>query len=256
MIQNGDFLRAAGEARRFVELDPDLALARELLAQTEAMAGRRESALRQVDALAELEPRSTRAHVRAARAFTAAGDDRRACAHWRSLAELEGTPGARARAEGCVARATGSITVESGDPPPVFQVQVECDSQGRQCPEAGVVTPSGRVISRAAPFGAVPEGSLGVGLLSAPPGLYRTVLFGGDPQAKGRVHLVVHGRRATFSFSGGESTAVATTRIEERWGAPPESQPAGVVGPIASAADALGQLQQNFDLERAQRRWP
>ena len=41
------------------------------------------------DTQVETDPSSVKWHVRAARSFEALGDERRACAHWRSLAELQ-----------------------------------------------------------------------------------------------------------------------------------------------------------------------
>jgi Ca-activated chloride channel family protein len=210
LVQAGRFERAREEAQRFVELDPDLALARELFAQTEAVLGHAGVALAEVDALAEADARSANAHLRAARAFAAAGDERRACAHLRSLAEIEGTREARRRAEGCAER--GSTGVATGG---VFEVRVACEDASVACPEVAVVTPSGRVVSRAAPFGAIP-GDAGLALLSAGSGTYRTLLLGGDPRARGRVRLDVHGKRAAFPFESGELRTVVTTQIEEK----------------------------------------
>jgi Ca-activated chloride channel family protein len=209
LAQAGRFDRAREEARRFVELDPDLALARELLAQAEAVLGHERAALAEVDTLAEADPRSANAHLRAARAFAAAGDERRACAHLRSLAEIEGTSEARARAERCDERGPLGTATKG-----VFEVRVECDDATLACPEVAVVTPSGRVISRAAPFGAVPSDA-GLALLTAGAGTYRTLLLGGDARARGRVRLDVHGKRAVFPLEGGELRSLATTHIEE-----------------------------------------
>jgi Ca-activated chloride channel family protein len=209
-MQAGRFERAREEARQFVELDPDLALARELLSETEAVLGNERAALAEVDALAEADARSVNAHLRAARAFAAAGDERRACAHLRSLAEIEGTKEARERAEGCAER----VELEAAQRT-VFEARVECDDAGVACPVVAVVTPSGRVLSRAAPFGAIPRDG-GLALLSAGAGGYRTLLLGGDPRARGHVVLDVFGKRGVFPFEGGELRTVATTRIEER----------------------------------------
>ena len=210
LLQAGRFERAREEAKRFVDLDPDLALARELLAQAEAVLGHEDAALTEVDALAEADARNANAHLRAARAFAAAGDDRRACAHLRSLAEIEGTREARDRAASYADRVDPGSATRG-----VFTVQVECDDPTMACPEAAVVTPSGRVISRAAPFGAVP-GDTGLSLLSAGSGTYRTVLVGGAAGARGRVRLVVHGKQGVFPFEGGVLRTVATTRLEEK----------------------------------------
>lgn len=210
LMAAGRFEGAREEAQRFVELDPDLPLARELLGQTAAVLGDARAALAEVDALAEADAHGVNAHLRAARAFAAAGDARRACAHLRSLAELEGTTEARARAERCAEPAPAGAATRGA-----FEVRVECDDDAVACPEAAVVTPSGRIVSRAAPFGAIPA-DFGLALLSAGPGAYRTLLLGGDPRARGRVRLDVHGHRAVFRFEGGALRTVAATTITEQ----------------------------------------
>jgi Ca-activated chloride channel family protein len=210
LVQAGRFERAREEAAQFVELDPDLALARELLAQTEAVLGDERAALAEVDALVEANARSANAHLRAVRAFAASGDARRACAHLRSIAEIEGTREARARAEACAEHGSMGAATKGA-----FEVRVECDDATVACPEVAVVTSSGRVVSRAAPFDGIPEDT-GLTLLSAGAGTYRTLLLGGDPRARGRVRLEVHGKRAVFPFEGGQIRTVATTRIEEK----------------------------------------
>jgi Ca-activated chloride channel family protein len=220
LLQAGRFEQAREEGLRFLALDPDLALARELSAQAEAIQGDDRAALTAVDALASANARSADAHLRAVRAFAASGDSRRACAHLRSLAEIEGTKAAREGADHCdaaptpadaIAAATAATAVRAG----VFRVSVECDDPVLRCPEAAVVTPTGRVLSRAAPFATVPHEG-GLALLVAGAGTYRTLLHGGDPRARGRVRLDVHGKQAVFPFDGGDLRTVATTRIEEK----------------------------------------
>ena len=88
LLRRGRFVDALGAAKTFVELDPDLPIARELLSYAAAALGDGKTAVAAVDALSETDARSVKVHVRAARAFESIGDERRACAHWRSLAEL------------------------------------------------------------------------------------------------------------------------------------------------------------------------
>jgi hypothetical protein len=75
---------------------------------------------------------------------------------------------------------------------------------------------SGRVVSREAPFGAVPRDA-GLALLAAGAGTYRTLLLGGDRRARGSVRLDVHGKRGVLAFAveRGRLRAASTTRIEE-----------------------------------------
>ncbi|MFS8070338.1 MAG: AgmX/PglI C-terminal domain-containing protein, partial [Byssovorax sp.] len=91
LLARGRFAEALTAAKRFAEIDPDLASAHELLAQAAAAAGEGALARTSLDAELEMDPSSRDLHARAARAFEAAGDERRACAHFRSLVELRKT---------------------------------------------------------------------------------------------------------------------------------------------------------------------
>src|SRR5262249_35227529 len=89
LLGKGRLAEALPAARRFVELDPDLPVALDLLSFASVTAGDGPLALVTVDAMCETSPDSVRAHLRAAKAFEAAGNEIRACGHWRSLAELD-----------------------------------------------------------------------------------------------------------------------------------------------------------------------
>ena len=82
------FRRGLAAARRFVSLDPDLPVARELLAYAAVTNDDPALAAASIDTQTETDPTSVKWHVRGARSFEALGDERRACAHWRSLVEL------------------------------------------------------------------------------------------------------------------------------------------------------------------------
>src|SRR6185503_5840316 len=105
LLGRGRFAEALGAARRFADLDPDLPRARELLAEAAAAQGDRELARTALDAQVELSPTNGDLHARVARAFEAAGDERRACAHFRSALELRpGSDEAQYEALRCQAR--------------------------------------------------------------------------------------------------------------------------------------------------------
>jgi Ca-activated chloride channel family protein len=107
LLARGRFEEALTAARVFVEADPDFPAALDLLSYAAIASGDRETALRAVDAVVETSALSLKAHIRAARGFEAAGDERRACAHWRSLAELDDQDEWRYQALRCRARTLG-----------------------------------------------------------------------------------------------------------------------------------------------------
>lgn len=88
LIRHGHYVEALSTARHFVEMDPELPRALELLGYAAAAAADRDSAVAAIDSLVEMAPRNSRSHLRAAETMSSAGDDPRACAHWRSLDEL------------------------------------------------------------------------------------------------------------------------------------------------------------------------
>lgn len=223
LLLGGRWSAARDAAARLVELDPDLPLAHELASMAAAAEGDRETALAGVDAVAESAPRDVDAHRRAARAFGAAGDGARACAHLRALAELDvrGAGADRERAERCWGALLTGVVVTAeperdGDTTgAAFTATVRCEDGVRRCPAVAIVSPTGRVVSRAAPFGAEPVvGGLALG--AAGEGTWRTVLLEGDADARGTVRVRVHGNVREVPFTGSART-VLVTRVEQRW---------------------------------------
>lgn len=227
LLGNGRWDRARDEAARFVELDPDLALARELLAQAASATDNRVQALDALEALTEAEPRSTDAHLRAARALEAAGEVERACAHQRTLAELQPSPAMNALAAACwntvldpspdMAKVAEARTLATKPPSAApFTATVTCEDASVSCPGVAILTPAGRVISRAAPWQATPIDG-GVALSVASAGTYRTVLLGGDPRVRGKVTVRAYGTAREIAFGPSDPRTALVTRIEEQW---------------------------------------
>jgi vault protein inter-alpha-trypsin-like protein len=239
LLSHGRFAEALTAARRFADLDPDLASARELLAQTAAAAGDGALARTSLDAELETAPASVDLHLRAARAFEAAGDERRACAHFRSLVELRRTdddaryealrcrarlderdavvteinaiekPGKRV-AELAKALASGAVPAyvapaNGGD----FEAQLTCSGESESCPSVVVVTPSGKVLSPWTP--AAKGGAVTMTGLSS--GTYRTLLVGGDPGTACDVTVRTFGATRKFSVPRGGTRTVAATLV-------------------------------------------
>lgn len=218
LLVQGHFQEAHRAARAFVEVDPDLALGRELLAMAAAAAGDGADALAAVEALAEADARGLDAHVRAARALEGSGDHDRACAHRRTVAELRPLPADVALAEACWARLEGraAVTPARDAAKGAFVATVTCADPGLACPDVAVVTPTGRVVSRAAPFGAeTVTGGIALGTVGA--GTYRTVLVGGDPAARGKVHIRAHGSAREVPFEPASARTALRTTVEQRW---------------------------------------
>jgi hypothetical protein len=226
LLGNGRFEQARDEAARFVELDPDLGAARELLAQSAAASGDHELASSALEALAEAEPRSTDAHLRAARAFEAAGDLERACAHHRTLAELGDDPTSRALAAACWETIVGdghdmaavsAARAKLAKPPSApFEAKVTCEDAKLACPDVAVLTPAGRLVSRGAPWQAIPIDG-GVALTLGSTGTYRTILVGGDPRAKGKVTVKAHGRSRDMPFDERTARTAVVTTVDQQW---------------------------------------
>ena len=209
-------------------------------------------ALTAVDEQAESEPANAKWHVRAARGFEAMGDEKRACAHWRSLRELEPRPGdglyqslrCRARlwddrddalAEGrAVDKPSAPLAallpqIEASHAPAFdklagaqgsFEVSVSCAS-GQPCPTIAVVAPNGVVFSPFTPTDARSSAEA-VGFSSLRSGEYRTVLVGGAADARGEVKLTALGVPRALSFTRGGTQTIAATTLwfppAELWG--------------------------------------
>jgi Ca-activated chloride channel family protein len=248
LILRGRFADALVAARRFAELDPDLGKAGELYAAAAAAAGEPALARTALDGEVELAADSVELHTRAARAFEAAGDEPRACAHWRSLAELR--PRAddlRYQAWRCRARLGDREAVlgetaaleRPGKPltallaslragavpaydlasasPGEMEATVRCADGSPRCPDVVVVKPSGDVVSPWTPSARVSAHS--AALASVPDGTYRTLLVGGAPDARGEVTLRAFSGSRTFRFErGGLQTVASTTVTRPSWG--------------------------------------
>jgi hypothetical protein len=243
LLQRGRFAPALAAAERFVTLDPDLPVARELFAYAAVASGDKQRATAALDALTENAPTDPKAQGRAARSFEAIGDELRACAHWRALYELAKTSDAaqfesfrcRARVLGdreAALRDAKSISkpgpllqrllpqLESGTPPPFerssgspgqFEVSLKCET-GNDCPFAIVITPTGTVFSPWTPAlgRSSPTSFAFSGLMSA---TYRVLLVGGSPQAHGQVEVRALNTRNAFPFGPGHAPTIASTQV-------------------------------------------
>jgi len=243
LLLRGRFAPALIAAEHFVELDPDLPVARELLAYAAVATGDRQRAAAAIDALTEAGASDLKSQGRAARAFEALGDEARACAHWRSVLELApSSDSALFEALRCRARAMGDRDaaladakavakpgpllakllpqLESGQVPPFekssgsagqFEVTVRCDA-GPECPYAIVITPTGTVFSPWTPAlgRSSPTSFAFSGLMTGP---YRVLLIGGAPSAKGQVEVRALNARNSFNFAPGHAPTVAITQV-------------------------------------------
>ncbi len=243
LLLRGHFTQALTAAERFVEVDPDLPVARELLAYSAVATGDRQRATAAVDALTEAAPTELKAQGRAARAFEALGDEARACAHWRSVFELAPTSdSALFEALRCRARSMGDREaalrdakavakpgplllrlrplLESGQAPAFatssgspgqFEVTLSCEPK-TDCPYAIVITPTGTVFSPWTPaLGRSSAVSFAFsGLLT---GVYRVVLVSGAPPAKGQVEVRALNTKNSFAFSPGHLPTIAATQV-------------------------------------------
>ena len=243
LLSHGRFEEALEHAKKFVGMDPDLAVARELLAYAAVTNDDPQLAVLSVDTQTETEPTSLKWHVRGARAFEAMGDERRACAHWRSLAELApqsdeyAYESLRCRArvlddrEGALSDARsvgkpGKLLVElipalEGGRPPSFSKsaagagQLEADftcTSGERCPTVFIVSPIGNVFSPFTPTDSR-SSAKSVAVAGLRDGTYRTLLAGGSPDARGEIELRAFGSIKKFSIGHGGAQTVAATKV-------------------------------------------
>jgi Ca-activated chloride channel family protein len=244
LLLRGRFGQALAAAERFVELDPDLPVARELLAYAAVATGDRRRAVAAIDAMAETAPTDLKAQGRAARAFEALGDEARACAHWRSMFELAPASDAvlfeslrcRARVLGDTAgairdakavRGPGPLLrrlmplLEAGQAPPFerssgsvgqLEATLRCEPQ-QDCPYVIVITPTGTVFSPWTPaLGRSSMSSFAFsGLLT---GTYRALLIGGAPNASGQVELRALNAHQALSFAPNRAPTLASIQVK------------------------------------------
>ncbi len=243
LLMRGRFAQALAAAERFVAADPDLALARELLAYAAVATGDKRRAAAAADAITESAALDLKAQGRAARALEALGDEARACAHWRSMLELAPTSdAAQYEALRCSARTLddrdaslrearavahpGPLLsrliplLEAGSPLAFekstgavgqLEASLTC-SAGADCPFVIVVTPTGSVFSPWTPAlgRSSPTSFAFSGLLT---GVYRVVLVGGAPGAQGRVELRVLNARSSLRFVAGRAPTLASIQV-------------------------------------------
>ena len=245
LLRHGRFDDAHREGLELTRRDPDDAAAHERLAWAAAARGAGAEAATELSAAVEVSPGRASAQIAAARAFEAANDEPRACAHWRAAASLEQAPGrARREALRCRARlgeldavrrelaataaddalerlraalATGAAPAfdPTDDAPGWFEARLECTAAPSRCPIPVVVTPRGRVVSPWTPeLGRASAAR--VALTRASGGCYRTLLVGGAPGAEGKLTLVVDGTPYVRSFThDGSVTTVVETDVNE-----------------------------------------
>jgi Ca-activated chloride channel family protein len=171
------------------------------------------------------------------------GDERRACAHWRSLAELSPQSDeyafeslrCRARilgdAEGALSDArrlpkpgklVGELlpALEAGRPPPFaksaagagqLEATLTCTT-GDRCPTVFIVSPIGNVFSPFTPTDSR-SSAKSVAVAGLRDGTYTTLLAGGSPDARGELELRAFGSTRKFTVGHGGSQTVAATKV-------------------------------------------
>jgi Ca-activated chloride channel family protein len=245
LLLRGRFPDALKEAEAFSLSDPDNASAIELIAYAAAVNGDAKKSLAAVDALVESDPSNRAAHLRAAQALEASGDEIRACAHWRSAASLGSrSEDISAEAFRCRARALGEREIvlaelnamtnagpklkklielipgdipkyDPGSTPGAMEVQVTCDAE--PCPTVAIVSPSGTIFSPWTPS-AARSSAKSVAVSSTGSGVYRTVLVG-PVDRSGSVKIRAFGVEKVFAFTkDGAPTIAETTITEPIWG--------------------------------------
>lgn len=232
LLQNGRFAQALSAAEHFFSLDPDSPVAARLLAWSSVVHEDRERARLMLDVQAEQAPEQLELHLQAARAFAAAGDEVRACAHRRSSADLrrasalpkDSAPqdliaAATREADQCwreVTQATPAehpFPVSTGDAG-ALEVWVECDAgtSPLDCPAPVIVTPLGEVYSPWTP-GPGKTDRARVTLLRLSSGSYFVLVVGGAPGVSGKVRVSGKGSDSAIPFSGGALHTVAQVQI-------------------------------------------
>lgn len=243
LLSHGRFEEALEHAKKFVGMDPDLPVARELLAYAAVTNDDPQLAVLSVDTQTETEPTSLKWHIRGARAFEAMGDERRACAHWRALTELSPQSDeyvyeslrCRARVfddrEAALSDARrvskpgkllGELipALEGGRPPPFSKStagagQLEADftcAGGERCPTVFIVSPIGNVFSPFTPTDSR-SSAKSVAVAGLRDGTYTTLLAGGSPDARGEIELRAFGSIKKFPIGRGGPQTVAATKV-------------------------------------------
>jgi len=245
LLVRGRFDEAFREASVYITMDPDRTMTHELFARAAAAVGKNDLAVIALDTQTDLEPSNADMHKRAARAFEAAGDETRACAHWRSIAELRASDeDAVAEALRCRSRLFGernevlgqiasmkspskrmitlrdamekssALAYEPGRPAGErLSVSIACADGVEGCPNVVVLDPTGRIMTPITPaLGR--SGSSWIALPSAMEGTYRVLVAGGLESAQGKVEIHLDNSTKKFGVRGGNGTrSVATLSV-------------------------------------------
>jgi len=253
LLMRGRFDAALEAAQSFADLDPDMPLARELLAQAAAATGDGPRAVAALASQLDVDHRSPKQHQLVARAYEMLGDERRACAHWQAAAALRPqSDRARFEALRCRARVLGELdealaearaisqpgklvrkliaTLEAGKAPPFdasadalgwFEAKVRCEGEG-SCPVVVVLAPGGRIYSPwTPPTERTKPGSVSFGDWTWNEGTYRTLLVAAEPGARGELELRAGNKHQSLAFEhrgGVQSVAATYSRGPYRWG--------------------------------------
>jgi Ca-activated chloride channel family protein len=242
LLARGRLDEAVTAARRFADLDPDSPVARTLLAEASGAVGAGPDAALALAAEVEAAPRVSRAQLRAARAYEALGDERRACAHWVAAASLEpSNDDTRYEALRCRARLseapaslsalralghlgprlTSLATALAAGPSPAYEaktggpgfLEAEVLCTAGTCPTPVLVTPWGATYSPLSPSDSRSAARL-VALRIGATGTYRALLAGGGPDAQGELTFRAGDSVKKFPISGAGVRTAAVAEVE------------------------------------------
>jgi len=246
LMRNGRFGEALFAAQNLAEATPENFTSLELLAQAAAINSKPSISSAALEALVVANPWADEWRLQAARAYSALGDEGRACSHLRALWEggLK-TDAATATTLRCRYRWAGeretllaalepidaqgpevqrflSEMLNGAVGPPqlkgaaasVFSIVVRCENPKIECPMPAVLNPLGRVFSPLVPMaswsGAEPF-SIGIDL----GGMYYLLLTGGDASARGVVDVSILDTSKRFAFHrGGTIQTIARAQLE------------------------------------------
>ena len=220
LVAGGQFRDAQQLAQRILEIAPQDRIALEILASAAAAQLDTSVSCAASEARLELEPDNDSLRLSLAQAYLGLDDERRACAHLRSIRpKNEELASNVAR---CRYRWFGEQSTEGAGPPTLpgnsaqaFQVVMSCDPSTIDCPKPIVVTPLGNVASFLLP--APGKGSVSP-LAFWPPtdGFYHVMIVGGTRSANGTVEVSVGDQSKQFEFRrGGAMQTIATVGIYE-----------------------------------------
>lgn len=248
LMQRGRFDDAFVEAQRFADSDPDQSEAHQLVAYAAAALGNMQQAVLEMDTQTEILPRRGLSHSLAARALEAAGDERRACAHWRTAAELDKksddllTEAFRCRARVFDGREVALHDAKGIDKPgpklkklieafeknesPAFAAQsggylfrasVQCAGAAPSTlPHLIIINHLGNIISPWTPTAAATGPGFAAISFSMPQGTYRTIVWGTDG-AQCELTVDSEGTSKKFPITSGPLVVKTVVEMSGRW---------------------------------------